>query len=133
MSSHTLRAASDLMGYDSRSSGEFATSSPRDAVSVRDAVFERLLRLATSFALSQKGAAQGGPDATVGTTERRSLVTENIELRAYHIYLGRGGTDGHDLDDWLQAECQVLEGLKKNKTSLRLALAFGFLKDSAER
>jgi hypothetical protein len=29
---------------------------------------------------------------------------EEIELRAYQIYVERGGTDGHDVDDWLQAE-----------------------------
>jgi len=30
-----------------------------------------------------------------------------IELRAYSIFLGRGSTDGHDLDDWLQAEQEL--------------------------
>jgi len=29
---------------------------------------------------------------------------EEIEMRAYQIYVERGGTDGHDVDDWLQAE-----------------------------
>jgi hypothetical protein len=36
------------------------------------------------------------------------------------------------MDDWLQAERQVLEELKTNKASLRLALAFGLLKAPLE-
>lgn len=32
-----------------------------------------------------------------------------IAHRAYELYLTRGQTDGHDLDDWLQAE-QELRG-----------------------
>jgi Protein of unknown function (DUF2934) len=29
---------------------------------------------------------------------------EQIQVRAYEIYIQRGRTDGFDLDDWLQAE-----------------------------
>jgi hypothetical protein len=36
------------------------------------------------------------------------------------------------MDDWLQAERQVLEELKSKKASLRLALAFGLLKAPLE-
>jgi hypothetical protein len=32
---------------------------------------------------------------------------EEIARRAYEIYLSRGAQDGHDLDDWLQAEIQL--------------------------
>jgi hypothetical protein len=32
---------------------------------------------------------------------------EEIARRAYEIYQGRGGTDGADLDDWLEAERQL--------------------------
>jgi len=32
---------------------------------------------------------------------------EEIAKRAYDIYLSRGAQDGHDLDDWLQAEIQL--------------------------
>lgn len=32
---------------------------------------------------------------------------EEIELRAYQIYIERGGADGHDVDDWLQAEREL--------------------------
>ena len=34
---------------------------------------------------------------------------EEIELRAYQIYVERGGTHGQDVDDWLQAERELVE------------------------
>jgi hypothetical protein len=34
---------------------------------------------------------------------------EEIGLRAYQLYVERGGADGHDVDDWLQAEQDLLE------------------------
>ena len=38
---------------------------------------------------------------------------EEIELRAYQIYVERGGAQGHDLDDWLQAERELIEKYAK--------------------
>ena len=35
------------------------------------------------------------------------LTEELIRLRAYRLYEGRGCEDGHDLDDWFQAEAEV--------------------------
>jgi Protein of unknown function (DUF2934) len=111
------------MEDESGTRGEFANSYTHDSA------FEQLLRLAALFASPQDPAVQRGSRASV----RRSPVAEDIELRAYQIYLRRGATHGHDLDDWLQAERQMLEELKNNKASLRLALAFGLLKNSAGR
>jgi hypothetical protein len=88
-----------------------------------DAAFEQLLRLAALYARRKTTAGKGAFAANL-----RNAVTEDIEFRAYQLYLGRGASHGHDLDDWLQAERQVLEALKKEKTSLRVALAFGLLK-----
>lgn len=34
---------------------------------------------------------------------------ETIERRAYERYIERGGGDGHDLDDWVEAERELLE------------------------
>ena len=34
---------------------------------------------------------------------------EEIDLRAYQIYIERGGADGHDVDDWLEAERELFE------------------------
>jgi hypothetical protein len=94
-----------------------------DHSAARDAAFEQLLRLAASYTSRKTAAGQGASAAN----PRKSPVAEDIEIRAYHLYLGRGASHGHDLDDWLQAERQVLEALKKDKISLRVALAFGVL------
>jgi hypothetical protein len=37
--------------------------------------------------------------------------TEEIRRRAYEIYLERGEQPGRDLDDWLQAECELEGGV----------------------
>jgi hypothetical protein len=33
---------------------------------------------------------------------------EEIALRAYHIYLERGGMPGNELEDWIEAERQLV-------------------------
>ncbi|HMS86280.1 MAG TPA: DUF2934 domain-containing protein [Nitrospira sp.] len=35
-------------------------------------------------------------------------VRERIAVRAYELYQERGCCDGHDLDDWLEAEQAIL-------------------------
>ncbi len=35
------------------------------------------------------------------------LTEEYIRLRAYQIYEQRGREDGHDLEDWYQAEAEI--------------------------
>ena len=48
----------------------------------------------------------------VGTESRTAEAhptQEEIELRAYQIYVERGGTDGHDVEDWLLAEQELVE------------------------
>jgi len=53
-------------------------------------------------------------DVLISTPERRLEPSadfpthESIELRAYGIYVERGRVDGHDVEDWLQAECDLL-------------------------
>ena len=34
-------------------------------------------------------------------------IEQQIQQRAYELYEQRGRTDGHDLDDWLQAESEI--------------------------
>ena len=36
------------------------------------------------------------------------LTEEIIRMRAYQLFEQRGGQHGHDLEDWLQAEAEVL-------------------------
>ena len=42
-------------------------------------------------------------------------VQEAISLRAYEIYQSRGGAHGGDLNDWLQAETEILAALTEPK------------------
>lgn len=37
-------------------------------------------------------------------------TVEEIAVRAYYIYLERGGAEGNPSDDWLQAERELTEG-----------------------
>jgi Protein of unknown function (DUF2934) len=34
-------------------------------------------------------------------------IEGKIQKRAYELYQQRGRTNGHELDDWLQAECEI--------------------------
>jgi hypothetical protein len=34
-------------------------------------------------------------------------IEQQIQQRAYELYEQRGGTEGHGLDDWLQAEREI--------------------------
>jgi hypothetical protein len=42
------------------------------------------------------------------TSGRPTDVEVQISIRAYQIYADRGGETGHDLEDWLRAETEVL-------------------------
>jgi DUF2934 family protein len=105
------------------------SSSDFSSPSSNEAAFEQLLRLAASYSSLQSFAPLAADGARAGA--RKTPIVFDIELRAYQIYLQRGSAHGHDLDDWLKAERQVLDGLKKD--SLRVALAFGLLKASPRK
>jgi hypothetical protein len=42
-------------------------------------------------------------------SERKLPTAEQIEQRAYELYLERGCQDGHDVADWLAAEKELTE------------------------
>jgi hypothetical protein len=46
---------------------------------------------------------------------RRDPITEAIALRAYELFLARGGQDGRDLEDWLQAERELLNAARSRR------------------
>jgi hypothetical protein len=52
----------------------------------------------------EMGAPQNSGDTTAATLDR-----DRVAARAYEIYQERGGTDGMDLDDWLQAERELMQ------------------------
>jgi hypothetical protein len=41
---------------------------------------------------------------------------EQIAERAYHLYLERGRVDGHDLEDWLRAEAELVAAQTQTPT-----------------
>ena len=43
-------------------------------------------------------------------------IKQQIRQRAYELYEQRGRDDGRDLDDWLQAECEI-KGTRANATA----------------
>jgi hypothetical protein len=45
-----------------------------------------------------------------GVSDRSRATDEAIARRAYELYQARGGTDGADMDDWLQAERELRAG-----------------------
>ena len=49
-------------------------------------------------------APQSFGDTTAGTPDR-----DRIAMRAYEIYLARGGNDGMALEDWLEAERELTD------------------------
>ena len=58
------------------------------------------------------------PDRTAATRRQTSTllfmksapdIQDQIRRRAYELYEQRGRVDGHELDDWLQAEAEVTQ------------------------
>jgi hypothetical protein len=56
---------------------------------------------------SRKNEKKSQNRKTNGLFEATSL-REQIEARAHEIYLSRGAEPGHELDDWLQAEREIM-------------------------
>ncbi len=52
-------------------------------------------------------------DPTKKKTESKATpelgVENEIRVRAYQLYESRGREDGHDVDDWLKAEEELLQ------------------------
>jgi hypothetical protein len=46
---------------------------------------------------------------TEGNGSRVRSAAERINMRAYELYLARGGADGQAMDDWLTAERELSE------------------------
>ena len=53
----------------------------------------------------------------------RHPTHEEIELRAFQIYVGRGGAPGNDLEDWLQAEFELIEKYGKTGQTAKATVA----------
>jgi len=51
----------------------------------------------------------GNPSANSSFNTTEDLNNELVRLRAYELYEERGREDGHDVEDWLQAESEMTE------------------------
>ena len=51
------------------------------------------------------GASHSSSDAATATIDR-----DRLAQRAYELYLARGAADGQDMEDWLIAERELLNG-----------------------
>jgi hypothetical protein len=55
------------------------------------------------------------PPSSIRTATQNEITPEleqRIRLRAYEIFEQRGRQDGHDWDDWLQAEAELTQQTK---------------------
>jgi Protein of unknown function (DUF2934) len=49
------------------------------------------------------------PEKKSSTTSPAESIADLICKRAYDIYEQRGGEHGHDLEDWLKAEAEIIK------------------------
>ena len=61
--------------------------------------------------MKEKRAAVISNQSTASVTKSPPDMEEEIRRRAYEIYEQRGGP-GHELEDWLRAESDVVEQMK---------------------
>jgi hypothetical protein len=45
--------------------------------------------------------------STIGRTAAEADLEEQIRRRAYELYETRGRGEGHDVEDWLEAEAEI--------------------------
>jgi hypothetical protein len=69
----------------------------------------------TDMSKTRKSAT---PEVKKPRAARIHPTTEDIALRAYQIYLERGGAPGNALDDWTRAERELLEKHRKPRRKL---------------
>ena len=62
---------------------------------------------------TQEQAGSAGPSPQSTAASRSEPTTEQIAQRAYEIYQARGGTEGQDLEDWLEAERELKRGFQR--------------------
>jgi len=59
----------------------------------------------------QGSQADGSVQSTTSTRQAADdgeTIQERVRRRVYELFEERGGTDGHEVDDWMQAEAEVL-------------------------
>jgi hypothetical protein len=54
--------------------------------------------------------AASAQDADVAAADVAPGDREQVAIKAFEIYCARGCEDGHDLEDWIEAERQIRKG-----------------------
>lgn len=54
------------------------------------------------------------PTARLNPLSENDGLVSRISLRAYELFLARGGHHGRDLDDWLEAEREVRQEVRQD-------------------
>jgi len=75
---------------------------------------------ATKTALETVPASQSAQPSWFEEFDR---MYETIARRAFELFQGNGKETGHELDDWLKAEAELLHPLKVNMTESDAAIA----------
>jgi len=66
---------------------------------------------ATSTTTRSKKAATPATESTAPqATQVNGNKEEAIRVRAYQLFVQRGGTHGHDVEDWFRAEAEISTG-----------------------
>ena len=60
-------------------------------------------------------------ESSVQNAGSAAIRQEDIERRAYALYEARGREDGHALDDWLQAERELVDERLEDEGRLRMS------------
>jgi DUF2934 family protein len=55
--------------------------------------------------------------AATSAAESHPNLEEEIRHRAYELYEARGREDGHDIDDWLSAEVEIIASTVKARAA----------------
>ena len=58
-------------------------------------------------AKTNERAATAASRAPKALAQQTSVTNNDVARRAYDLYLARGREDGHDVDDWMQAEREL--------------------------
>jgi hypothetical protein len=65
-----------------------------------------------------KSTEAAAPAARKSNSAKKHPTREEIQLRAYEIFLSRNGASGNPLEDWVQAERELL--LKYGKSGKKV-------------
>ena len=74
--------------------------SPKDAVKAKS----------TGRKVVSQAIAKQDKETKKGPSKTSQEIQEAIRLKAYELYVERGGVHGNDMNDWVVAEKIVLEG-----------------------